>query len=590
MQETINKIKMANYAYRTGNSIISDEVYDKLLDDLSKQMPYFDSFRQALTESKGDVKLPYIVGSLNKIKSVDLKTLDKFVKKIKSIVYSVKLDGMAFTAYYRNGIFFSGATRGDGYYGKDITNKLLHILPNKLENPIDIDIRGELVFTGESHSELGFTTRRAGIVGLMGRDNAQVNDLKKIRPVVYQILSSDKTILKQYSLLQELGFMVPEYGKTEPVDNLSDFLSEELVRFKESSDYDMDGLVIFGENTVNEQEFYPKNMAAFKLDAEPVFTTVKEIEWSVSKGGLMKPVVVVETVSIDNTNVSRATGFNATYIRQNGIGVGAKIGIIKSGDIIPKIVEIQQTTEVNLPTTCPSCNSALVEKGVELACSNSSCDAMELMKTASFLEKMGIEGVSEVSLRNWNIRNMEQLLTFQSDGSANQDKFSGELKNKVFGNKKENIFASMYFDGMGRKTVGKMIKHYDGLDNATSIFFGFNNLPFGIGEKTIEKAKEDWMINLELLNKITSSQDYNPISAESKELEGKTFLFTGTLTVPRREVEALVRSKGGEIASSVSKNLHYLVVGTDAGSKLVKAQKLGTKILSEEEFKNIIGG
>lgn len=245
-----------------------------------------------------------------------------------------------------------------------------------------------------------------------------------------------------------------------------------------------------------------------------------------------------------------------------------------------------------LPTHCPSCNTTLVWKGVDLACTNNDCPSIKLMSLTSFLEKCGVENVTETSLANWGITGFRSMLHFKSDGSKSQSNFMSELLKKVFTKTKEDLFACMTFDGAGEKSIQKLFATFGSLEDTTETLYIKNtsNLPDGIGDKTIAKIKEDWHRNLYLLSFLIKDARWNPAIkvVASGNLSGKTFLITGTLTKGRKEFETMIKDNGGIVASSVSKSLNYLLVGSDAGSKLDKAKKLGVTIITEDEFMGMI--
>jgi DNA ligase (NAD+) len=249
----------------------------------------------------------------------------------------------------------------------------------------------------------------------------------------------------------------------------------------------------------------------------------------------------------------------------------------------------------SLPTNCPSCNSVLVWKGVDLACVNSDCGTTKVKSLASFLIKCGVEGVTETSLVNWGITGYRSMLAFKGTGKA-QDSFVAELSKKVFSKPKEELFACMTYDGAGSTNIMKLINFYGmgDLEAATRYIYINNEVhdyPEGIGAKVITKIESSWKTNLYLLNFLLKDSRYNPVvkvvTAGSNKLAGKSFCITGTLSKPRKHFENLVTDNGGTL-SSVSKKLSFLILGTDAGSKEDKAKSLGVTILTEDAFMGMI--
>lgn len=595
----------ANNAYRTGFPIMSDAEYDVLLAKLEDEMNFieFETFKQTLTEVSGEIRHPYIIGSLNKLKYGESE-LEKWLAKYPTnfLFVSEKIDGCSFVADYENGELVMCASRGDGYTGSDWLNKAIHILPKNINCKKKLSIRGEFTLTGDSYVKLGMKNLRNGTIGVMGNDTINPTNLGMIKPFVYEILNSSLCIKSQFELIQELGFVTPFhvefYVDKDIEENLKGFY--EIV--KENKDYNKDGLVISSPYFEREDKFLPLKKVAFKVNSEGVKATVTGIEWKTSKQGSIKPVVLLTPTEIDGTTVKRATGYNAQYIKDNHIGVGAEVLIIKSGEIIPKIISITKISNMTLlQVECPSCHSKLSWKGVDLVCSNQYCSEQEVLKVASFLKACGVENASEKSLKNWGIVNFKTLLNFVPDMNyKSQVGFMMELKNKVFNKSDIELFANMVFDGGAKRTVNKILTHY-GVNNQPSIVkattdafmcFEPTTYPDTIGQTTLDRMRDAWMNNIKILKHIMSDPRYiGTVSVQKKpiigKLTGKTFCITGTLSKGRKHFEDLIVSNGGTIAS-VSKSLDYLLTGADAGSKLDKANKLGVRVIVEGEFNKLI--
>lgn len=255
---------------------------------------------------------------------------------------------------------------------------------------------------------------------------------------------------------------------------------------------------------------------------------------------------------------------------------------------------VDQMKSLDMPFTCPSCNTTLIWKGVDLFCANNDCGTKKVKALASFLIKAGVEGVTETSLVNWGITGFRSMLAFKGTNGKAQASFMNELTKKVFSKPKEELFSYFSFDGAGETNITKIVEFYKGIENATrTLYMGVqpSEFPEGIGNKTIIKIMEDWHSNLYLLNFILKDSRYNPVvkvvTAGSNKLAGSSFCITGTLSKPRKHFENLVTDNGGTL-SSVSKKLTYLIVGTDAGSKEDKAKSLGVTILTEDAFIGMI--
>lgn len=379
--------------------------------------------------------------------------------------------------------------------------------------------------------------------------------------------------------------------------NINEQLKELYKEWKESSITDIDGLVISDSSWTNELTFYPKGKQAWKCNSSGVETTVTGIEWNISKNGALKPVILITPTQIDGSIISRVTGIHAKWIEENGIGIDSIIKIIKSGAVIPKVIDIIKKVVVILPNICPCCNNPLYIESVDLLCKNINCKDKKIMEIESFLLKSGVEGVSSISLTNWSITTFENLITFKSDNSKSQDKFISELKKNIFTKSKEELFSNLSFSNAGSTNINKILDFYGegDLENTTRKVFverSYAGFPEGIGERVLSKIETDWKKNLEFLKLIISDSRYNPkakiVKVSTGNLSGKTFLLTGTMTEGRKIIEQMIVDNGGTIASSVSKSLSHLVVGADTGSKLDKAKKLDIDIITEDQLRNMI--
>lgn len=612
-EELAKSLTAANDSYRSGAPVITDKEYDSAVEIYAGMVSpeQAAAFVRLMTEPGGEVKHQYLVGSLKKVKFGEGQ-LAAWLKKLsvgEKLLLQAKVDGMSYVAKYVNGIMISGASRGDGFSGISLSNQLAWILPAKLNKPVTLDVRGELALTGDDHVDMGFKNRRNGVVGLLGRDNSAISDLQKVKAFTYQIKAgymADAPVYDQIVELEALGFQTPAYLPELPFSEYSEAhleatLAEILAGFKDSEPYSIDGLVLSSMTYCIEDAFLPEMMVAFKVNAEAVPTTVLGIEWNTTKNGRVVPVILIQPVEIDGTTVSRVTGYNAQWISDMGIGVGAVANVVKSGDVIPKINEVCQVVTVVLIDECPSCQALLDKVGVDLVCSNKFCSAASLKTVESFLIKMDVDGAKATTLENLNITTLSDLLSWTPDPSyKGQTNLYAELGSKVFNAPADQLFSALVFDGFGRKMVNKLIEFYGSRFAASSavraIAEGGNHgqaIPEGFTEWNIGKAAASWETNLEQVGAICRDPRYvepapKVVAATvGGSLSGKSFLFTGTISMPRKQAEAMVTDNGGTVASGVSKTLSFLVAGESAGSKLDKANKLGVAVLTEQEFREM---
>lgn len=612
LEQMKSKAIEANYFYRhTENPIMLDSEYDYLMEQIEEQMgeDEFQTFRLQLFENGGNIKFDYVLGSLEKYKYEESEKFLKWLNKynIKTLFVSDKIDGCSFEANYRGGKLISVNSKGDGGTGTDWTDKAWCIpkLPKTIPIDYPVDIRGEFSLIGESYKQLGYKNKRNGTAGIFNSDEVLVESLAYVFAYGYQILSSSENINSQFHQLMDWGFSVPYFVCFTSMENICDKLKEHYEFSKDRQPYDMDGLVVSDFNWTNENDkYYPEQKVAFKINSSGILAKVIGVEWEISKSRYLKPVVCIEPIDINGSTIRRVAGYNAKYILDNRIFKGAEVLVIKSGEIIPKIVGIvSHSPEYFLIHQCPTCNSKLDWNGVELQCQNISCG--EIKRVEYFIKTIGIENVSVARLEEWNIDSFDQFIAFRPNPNyKSQIDFYSQLIEKVFHNSKTNILRSFSCKGIAGTNFDKLYSKFGSVEKINEMFntwtynigsFDLNILPEGIGELTIENAVYDWEINWNLFTRIINDVRYaEPInksnSNESNILSGKTFLLTGTLSRGRGEVEAEIKSKGGIIASSVSKNLNYLLVGEKPGSKLDKAKKLGTvEIIFEHQYDALIG-
>lgn len=353
------QILRANAAYRDGVPIMSDAAFDELCDQYKASVtsPEWKSFRDSLHEAAGKVKHPFIMGSLDKIKADDEEALRKFVSGIKDSVglhISAKVDGISCRLHYDDGELVEAATRGDGYFGQAITQKIktLSSIPKQLPDEFTGDIRGELVIYNEDFNEEnfpGFANPRNATAGIINRkETTNEKQLACIKFVAYSILGDEYTKGDQFVLLEKLGFETPE-AIIIMKNDIADLLKNDIGYFgkaveilAEQSPYEIDGVVVSGFEYRNENEYRPDAQIAVKINQQKAVTKLIDIEWQgPSKDGRFVPVAVLEPVEIAGTVVSKASLHNADFLLNcENLKYGATVVVCKRGDIIPQIDEV----------------------------------------------------------------------------------------------------------------------------------------------------------------------------------------------------------------------------------------------------------
>lgn len=621
-EELIKKITDANSAYRSGNPFISDCEYDDLLDDFRINYPDdYDKFRDSLNEGtmnsgRTKVKHTYILGSLEKIKNSDDKSLRDFVGRyIKNRMnISAKVDGISSEIVYKNGKISSASTRGDGYEGVDITDKIKYVkfVPNNINYSDEIHIRGELVILVDDMPDSS-TNRRNICAGFMNKIDWNKDEISKVSFIPYTILGDKYTKTEQFNILNDLGFKTAWYENVDVnMNNLSEYLTSKA---KVDHEYSCDGLVMIDEFAHNEPDVYrPKNSKAFKINELNSETRIIDVSWEgPTKDGRIQPVFILDPVEIGGAIISRASAHNLDVIESLGVKIGSKVEVNKANDIIPQVLSVIESddrcVDIEYPTVCPCCGEKLVNDGPFLFCKNKECKDQTTYQVMHFIKKMNVENASFLTLQNFNISTISDLMKFQPNSKyKNEVKLYNELINKVFTKSDREIFCAMNFEGLSTILLNKIIDFF-GWDDIKSCFTntaGVWNidrikflsiksgaLPVGVGDKTIVSFINGADDAFNKMKMITGDSRYNYIEKEIKTTMNKTDIsvcFTGALnSIGRTEASHLAESHGWSVKSGVSKGLTYLVTNSDnLTTKMRKALEFGTKIINEEQFLNML--
>lgn len=645
-----NQIKKYNEAYYQKDSpLVDDATFDKLyreLKELEEKYPDYKPEEKLTNKVSGERskkfkehKHTYRLYSLDN--SNNLEELRKWVEKtVKdlgetrkvSFVAELKIDGLACALTYKNGQLEIGSTRGDGFVGEDITKNLLTIsnIPQKLPQPLDIDVRGEVYMPISSFEKLNeqqtlnneklFANPRNAASGSLRQLDSEITKKRNLKFFSYAaIIESQNDIKTHYEtldLLQTLGFSVNNNKKLcKNVEEIIEFCNFwENERFK--LDYATDGIVI----KVNELNFEedlgytsraPKWATAYKFPPEKVWTKLVDVEYNIGKTGAITPVAIMQPVSLGGTIVKRASLHNFDEIKRLDLAIGDKVLVKKAAEIIPKVVEAKHTDDmkpINLPQKCPSCDSLLnkPENEVNFYCSNILCPSQIVAKLEFFASKSGmdIDGMGSQIVRQ--LYNLGLIKTFDDFYKLEYDDFlklnlvkektATNLLNAI--NKSKNTTLAKFLTALSIKHVGKetalLISNdfntLDKLENAT-----FEQLAQiqGIGDK-IAKSVYEWFKNEHNLNIVKDMLQLGVTFEEinnaqiSDKFKDKTFVITGTLSQKRSYYEEKIKQNGGKVSSQVSKNTSYVLCGENPGSKYDKALNLHVIILNEDEFNNML--
>ena len=555
-------------------------------------------------------------------------------------VLEVKLDGLSISVTYEKGKLVKAVTRGDGIIGEDVTENVMQIksVPKFLKENIDIEVRGEIVLPISKFHELNkkrmeegeeiFANPRNAASGTLRQIDAEIVKERELDCYFYFIVDSEKynisTHKEALEYIEKLGLKTTGIGEVvESVEEL-----EKRIEFwgteREKLDYETDGMVI----KVNSLELWnilgsttksPRWAIAYKFPAKQVSTKLLDITWQVGRTGKVTPVAELEEVEVSGSRVKRASLHNFDEIERKDIRIGDRVIIEKAAEIIPQVVksikEVRTGEEkiVVPPVNCPICNSVLEKEDglVDLKCVNKHCMGKVQGKIEYFVSRdgMNIIGLGERIIERFlelgfikDITDIYNLKNFRQDIAGLEkmgEKSVENLLNSIEESKKRDYSKTLY--ALGIPYVGKFLgnllaeksKNIETLMEMTEEELLMID---GVGEK-VAKSVYSFMrdpVNIEIIEKLKNAGVNFTLLKENKVekdvFQGKNFLVTGKLEkFTRKEIQEEIEKFGGKNLSAVSKNLDYLIVGKDAGSKLKKAQDIGTiKILSEEEFFELI--
>ena len=610
-----SEIVKANEEYRIGRPIMDDLSYDALLEQYQMLVSAeeYGEFVRTLHEKSGKVKLPYLLGSLTKLKCQEPETITKFLSKYapEKVHISAKVDGISACLVYRNGVLVHAATRGDGELGESLDDKIrlvkgvLRVLPDRL----DLAIRGELVILKKDFEDMDGTNPRNVCAGIMNRKRTSKEwndaDLGKVTFVPYTILGSEYTKSEQFKMLSRFGFetawnVLLQGGAYDLLKKDPQALADLMFKYAtQDLPYEIDGVVVSSPEYRNEDKYYPDAQAAVKTNTMMAETTLLDVSWEgPSKDGVMFPVAVFEPTALGGATIVKATLNNLDYIDGLGLKYGCRIRISKRGDIIPAVDAVVSTPagakDIEYPTECPCCGYELVRDGVHLRCVNPDCRVQKTYRVEHFIKKLGVMNVSFKTLENLGIDSYEKLLAFVPDKKYKIEvNFADELKTKVFTKSPVDIFCALNIRDLGETLQRKVVDFY-GWENLKDPSFEFKGFPEGIGEVTLKKFKDVYEKNMEITGMFTSDSRYNftgnAVVVKSRLAAKGSVCFTGALSIPRGDASKLAEAAGYEVKNSVTKGLTYLVTPdpNSGSSKNEKAKKYGTKVIDEAEFMKLV--
>ena len=572
----------------------------------------------------------------------DLKDFDSRVREAvgSDVEYVVefKIDGLSVGLNYNNGIFESGATRGNGIVGENITKNLMTIknIPLNIDEKGELTVRGEVYISKKDFEEINKIQEEQDQPLYANPRNLAAGSLRQLdskltakRPLDIFIFNLEDINSKQFKThsesleyLKQLGFHVsPEFKVFKTMDEIIEYIKY-WTEHREDLGFGIDGMVIKVNNLAQREQMgytakSPRWAIAYKFPAERKETKLLDIVVEVGRTGTITPTAVLEPIRLAGTTVSRATLHNEDYINEKDIKINDTVLVQKAGDIIPQVVEVikekrtGEEIEFKMPEECPVCGEPTVRLEGEAAvkCINISCPAQIRRGIIHFAsrEAMDIDGLGEsiitLLLKQDLIKDISDLYYLKKEQISvlerMGDKSATNLINAINKSKENDLWR--FINGLGIKLIGTKaakilaseFKDLDKLMNATEQEL-INLEEFGqtMADSVVEFFKEEK--NISVIEKLKEAGVNTKIIESDdadipKIFEKMKIVLTGTLpTLKRNDAKEMIEKRGGKATSSVSKSTSFVLAGEEAGSKLTKANDLGIKVIDEEKFLQLI--
>ena len=643
MKELIPLLNEAAKAYyQEDREIMSNFEYDKRYDELVELeretgitltgSPTVSVGYEAMDElQKESHESPML--SLDKTK--DVESLREFIGAQK-VLLSWKLDGLTIVLTYRDGRLSNAVTRGNGVVGEVITNnaKVFKNIPLQIAHKGELILRGEAIITYSDFEKINeqiedvdarYKNPRNLCSGSVRQLNNEITAKRNVQFYAFSLVRAEgvdfeNSTRKQFEWLAAQGFDVVEYRMVtaDTLDDAIAYFSDKIVR----NDFPSDGLVAlyddiaYGDSLGSTAKF-PRNAFAFKWKDEIRETTLKEIEWSPSRTGLINPVAIFEPVELEGTTVSRASVHNISILKDLELGIGDKIQVYKANMIIPQIAEnLTRSGDLEIPQVCPVCGEearVLKTNDVEsLYCMNAECQAKKIKSFTLFVSRdaMNIDGLSEATLEKFILKGFikdlgdifeiekykDEIVSMEGFGQKSYDNLIASIE-KASHTTLPRLIYSLGISNVGIANAKVICKEFqydlDKITHATpeeiSSIEGIG--PVIAGTFTEYFADEENIAKLEHLLSHLTFEEMKTESAQS--LEGKQFVITGSVEhfENRAQLKEYIEERGGKVTGSVTSKTDYLINNdtTSSSSKNKKAKDLGIPILSEDDFLKLAG-
>lgn len=654
IDELVKIIDEANYNYYVlDNPTITDQEFDKYLMeliDLEEKYPEYKHPNSPTTRVGGEV-----IDKFNKIRHEkpmlslpDVFNEDEiasFANKIEKevsnpgFVCEQKFDGLSVSLIYKKGILISGATRGDGTIGEDITHNVRTIksVPLKLKEPIDIEVRGEIIMPKKEFNRLNEERKKEGLplfqnprnaaAGSVRQLDSSITSKRKLDVYIYHLPNPEdygiKTHYEALDFMRKLGFKVSERNSlVYTTKDILDYI-DKLGTDRPNLPYDIDGVVIKVNELDKQVELgytakYPRWAIAYKFPAEEVLTRLTDIIFTVGRTGQITPNAVLEPAIVAGSTIARATLHNEDYVESLGLMIGDIVSIHKAGDVIPEVIGpvVERRTGKEKPfkmiTKCPICGTDLIKKEglTDYFCPNELCPARHIEGLIHFASRdaMNIDGLGDEIVEDlYNLGFVKSITDFYHLWTKKEELKAlegfGEKKitnilNSIEDSKNnslEKLLFGLGIPGIGSKTAKVLAKVYNNIDAlmyaSVDELTSINDIGPILASNIVGYFKD----NKELINSLkelnVNTKYFGEESKFNENITGKKFVITGTIDgISRDEIKKFIEDNGGTTSESVSKVTDIVIVGTSPGSKYQKALDLNKMIWDERKIKEIMQG
>jgi len=630
LKEAVKKLAQAKSEYYgpTGRTTLSDQEYDALEEMVRKidpDHPILQKIGSKPTSPWEKSDHIILMGSLNKVHSdVEFQSWTMKFQPDTKYVAQPKLDGLSIELKY-DGELLEAVTRGNGTTGENIYVNALKMKSVPHQIPIRCSVRAEIILPKKDFIKINdclpederYSNERNAASGISRRLDGMF--CQYLQVIAYDILKEseingkDINEIDKPSMLSELGFTVPETY----VGTTTAMLGA-LAKFRMHRDkypYCMDGVVIKVDSAHTQKTFglvegKPRAQIACKFDPPGAITQFLHEEWPVGRTGVVTPLANLKPVEIEGSIISKATLHNIAEIKRLGIGRGDTVMVVKAGDIIPKIVSVlkHEGNPIEIPTHCPDCRAPLENDDIKLICNNEGCPSRKFFRIMNWIKVVTIDGLGESLVDKlfnagperegkFIIKGIADLYRLKESDIASIEGWGDKSATTIIENiqrtriMEPTIFlAAIGIPGISHRTAEDLLKKFKTIEGVLqaskkdiSTMKGYSDISSTSILEGLKKYEKEIRNLMKLINLSGKTQSEG-------NLAGKSFCFTGAMAQPRTVYQKQVKANGGETPSTVTKDLDYLVCNEDKGSsKTVKAKKFGVKIITEQEFLNMVG-